>query len=889
MQEATQAQPQYKSELVKAERKELERTLLKTREVLQILFDRTVHPNAIVDSEGNCVHCNDAMLRFLEVTHDELLTKNLRDLFSPGKEGQGIEEYKPLLKSGGIKEVQHRVNGKVKTLKLTISPAVWQGQRAAFCIGEDISEVRQAEESLKNSEAKLRSLVDQSTDGIIVTDEQGAIVEWNPGEERITGLKKTDAVGLPLWQIMKQLAPEELRSPQFVKQIKAAFYDLLKTGRALSLSQAQEATIQRPDGTRRIIEETVFPIKLGRHIMVAAFMRDITRRKQAERDLNERLKELSCLYAIANIVKTPEITLDEVYQQVVNLLASGLQYPETASAKINFGGNEFKTENHKETEWKLSSDIKINGARAGTVEITYLEKKPDNDEGPFMKEEHLLLGAVAERLGRIAERNLAQEGLKVSEERYRSLTEGVLDSSSVGLIILDSDFRVVWINHAMEQFFGLHRDKVIGMDKKWLVQRRIKHLFQDPESFAERVLATYKDNTYIANFECHVLGNDEREERWLEHWSQPIKFGVYVGGRAEYYYDVTQRKHMEEALRQSEEKSRTMLDHMDEGYYEMDLAGNLTFFNETYCRGLGYSREELIGANYRRVIFEEDADRMYELFLQLYRTGELVEGISCRAVRKDGSIIFIESSANPLRNERGEIIRFRGIGRDITTQRRMEQQLDGLVKNTLDAQEAERERICLDVHDGVTQTMASTFQYLQTLGTTLPEDIPGRQLLLKAESLVKQSIRESREVINSLQPATLKGLGLIPTLRQELRQLRRETGWRVGFSVNATKLPSTIEMGLYRIIHEALANIRKHAKSNRVRVEITSANGQVTVWVKDWGIGFDPEHIDMGERKTIGLLSMRKRAELLQGTCDIQSTLGQGTTVCVKIPTNDFF
>ena len=625
MQELMEPVQQPESELVKAERKQLEYALLKNREAFQIISERTSHLIVTIDSAGNCVHCNNAMLQFLECTRDELLTKNLRDLISPGKERQGVEEHRPLLKSGGTKEVQHRVNGKVKTLKLTFSPAIWQGQRVAFCIGEDITE-------------------------------------------------------------------------------------------------------------------------------------------------------------------------------------------------------------HK----------------------------------------------------------LAQEALKVSEERYRSLTEGVLDSSSVGLFILDSDFRVVWINHAMEQFFGLNRDKVIGMDKKRLVQRRIKHLLEDPESFAEQVLAAYKDNTYIANFECHVLGNDEREERWLEHWSQPIKFGVYAGGRAEYYYDVTQRKHMEEALRQSEEKSRTMLGHMNEGYYEVDLASNLTFFNETYCQGLGYSREELIGANYRRVTFEEDAERMYQLFLQMYRTGEPVDGISCRAVRKDGSILLIESSASPLRNGRGEIIGFRGIGRDITKQRRMEQQLDGLVKNTFNAQEAERERICLDVHDGVTQTMASAFQHLQTLGVTLPEDIPGQQLLLKAESLVKQSIRESREVINSLQPATLKDLGLILTLRQEMRQLRRETGWRVSFSGNVTKLPSTIEMGLYRIIGEALANIRKHAKSKHVRVEITSANGQVTVWVKDWGIGFDSEHIDTGERKGIGLLSMRKRAELLQGTCDIQSTLGQGTTVCVKIPINDF-
>jgi len=213
-----------------------------------------------------------------------------------------------------------------------------------------------------------------------------------------------------------------------------------------------------------------------------------------------------------------------------------------------------------------------------------------------------------------------------------------------------------------------------------------------------------------------------------------------------------------------------------------------------------------------------------------------------------------------------------------------EERVRELIRNTLDAQEAERERICLEVHDGVTQTLASVFQYLQTLETGSLEGTHARQLLLRASALVKQAIQESREVINSLQPASLRDLGLVTTLRHEMQQLEREMRWKIDFKADAIRLPQDVETGLYRIIHEAITNARKHAETKRLRVSITSRDDQVKVEVRDWGIGFDYNPQGVSRRQSTGLLSMRRRAELLQGICDIQSTIGQGTVVSVKIP-----
>jgi signal transduction histidine kinase len=216
--------------------------------------------------------------------------------------------------------------------------------------------------------------------------------------------------------------------------------------------------------------------------------------------------------------------------------------------------------------------------------------------------------------------------------------------------------------------------------------------------------------------------------------------------------------------------------------------------------------------------------------------------------------------------------------------REKEAQVRELIRDTLDAQEAERERICLEVHDGVTQTLASAFQYLQALETTSLEGTSARQLLLRASALVKQAIQESREVINSLQPATLRDLGLVTTLRHEMRQLEQETRWKIDFKADAIRLPQDVETGLYRIIHEAITNTRKHADTKRLRVRITLVAEQVKVEVRDWGVGFNYNPQDMSRRRGTGLLSMRKRAELLQGACDIQSTPGEGTTIRIEIP-----
>ena len=132
-------------------------------------------------------------------------------------------------------------------------------------------------------------------------------------------------------------------------------------------------------------------------------------------ELGERVKELNCLYGISNLAERQGISLEETIKGIVDLIPPAWEYPDITCARIFLEGREFRTENFRETAWKQASDINLRGDRVGTLEVCYLEEKPEMDEGPFLKEERNLINAIAERSGRIAERKLAEEALQKSE------------------------------------------------------------------------------------------------------------------------------------------------------------------------------------------------------------------------------------------------------------------------------------------------------------------------------------------------------------------------------------------------------------------------------------------------------------------------------------------
>ncbi|MEE4262374.1 MAG: hypothetical protein V2I56_06755 [Desulfobacteraceae bacterium] len=139
--------------------------------------------------------------------------------------------------------------------------------------------------------------------------------------------------------------------------------------------------------------------------------------------LGERIKELNCLYDISSFRDSTDFSLDAVLQAVVDFIPPAIQYPEITCARLICGDYEITTKNFKDTRWKLSREITVNNEWIGTLEVCYLEEKPELDEGPFLKEAKNLLNAVAENIAKIIEHEEAEAELRKHQDHIEAFIE----------------------------------------------------------------------------------------------------------------------------------------------------------------------------------------------------------------------------------------------------------------------------------------------------------------------------------------------------------------------------------------------------------------------------------------------------------------------------------
>ncbi|MFC1510952.1 helix-turn-helix transcriptional regulator [Candidatus Margulisiibacteriota bacterium] len=133
--------------------------------------------------------------------------------------------------------------------------------------------------------------------------------------------------------------------------------------------------------------------------------------------LYERIKELNCFYALSKLVEGPDTSLEKILRGVASILPPSWQYPKIASARVVFEGKTYQVSNFKEVRWKLSADIIVFGKRAGMVEVCYLKECPVRYEGPFLKEERVLLDAITKQLSKIIERKKMEKEIRESKKR----------------------------------------------------------------------------------------------------------------------------------------------------------------------------------------------------------------------------------------------------------------------------------------------------------------------------------------------------------------------------------------------------------------------------------------------------------------------------------------
>ena len=263
--------------------------------------------------------------------------------------------------------------------------------------------------------------------------------------------------------------------------------------------------------------------------------------------------------------------------------------------------------------------------------------------------------------------NLIDEKLRYQKRLFQSLVE----QSSDMIIFVNREGIVTYQNPAVEISLGLKVEEMIG-------SKIFEHLHPDDlkftiDAFHNLLNKLPKDiNAPVQQIRLRHRNGSWRTfevvESKLVH-SNFIEF-VMINLR-----DITERKKADKLWHQNENKYRTILEDIQEGYSEIDLAGNFTFFNNSVCRFFGYSKEELMGMNYRQCTYKEDVKRIFQMFNKIYRTGEPTEVFGWQIIRKDGTKRYIESSISLQKDSSGKPTGFRGILRDVTDHKRTEGKL----------------------------------------------------------------------------------------------------------------------------------------------------------------------------------------------------------------------
>jgi len=262
----------------------------------------------------------------------------------------------------------------------------------------------------------------------------------------------------------------------------------------------------------------------------------------------------------------------------------------------------------------------------------------------------------------ITERKRAEEARRQSEQYFRWITESMKDLlfhiDRRGVIKYRLPARGGILGYPEKDVLGKSAFDFIHPDDYGIAMDAFRKLMNTGQSRTE-IRLRHSDGHYVwMELVGNFLDGDEGE----------------MSGAVVVCRDITDRQHMEEELRESEEKYRTILETIEDSYFESDLAGNLTFFNPATCRALGYPADELEGMSYRNLMEETTAIEIKKIYENIYQTGNAVNLLEYEIIRKDGTKIYVESSVSLIRDAKGKPIGFRSVSRDITENKKLEAQ-----------------------------------------------------------------------------------------------------------------------------------------------------------------------------------------------------------------------
>ncbi len=343
---------------------------------------------------------------------------------------------------------------------------------------------------------------------------------------------------------------------------------------------------------------------------------------------------------------------------------------------------------------------------------------------------------------------------------------------------------------------------------------------------------------------------------------------------------------------QAEAKYKGIFENAIEGIFQLTPDGQFISINPALANIYGYETPQEMMASMSdtgKTLFVRAKDSR-EFKSSLDQGGAIVNR-EYRSHRRDSKRIWISINAHPVRNQEGSILYYEGTIEDVTERKRTEELQRNLSKRIFETQEAERRRISLELHDSVNQMLSSARYRLKSLEE---ERVLGKRIQKKyageSRTLVEMAIQELRRISRNLRPSSLDDLGLVSAVRSLCEEFKKRTniGVRFAYSKIPSRLPSTLELALFRIIQETLNNVEKHSKATEVTLTLRREDSFICATIIDNGKGFDPD--ELARKKEVpglGLVGMKERASFFEGTVSIDSVRNRGTEVGVRIPLKD--
>jgi PAS domain S-box-containing protein len=614
---------------------------------------------------------------------------------------------------------------------------------------------------------------------------------------------------------------------------------------------------------------------------VLVVARDITLQLKAEKEkeaanymLNERIKEFTTLYRAGQVLLAQPSPVKEVLQQLVNVFPAGWQYPEVTAARILFGDKEFATDNYMPTSFMQRACFKTSGGEEGCIEIIYLEEKPPAVEGPFLAEERYLIDMLAEMLRVFAERKEAEEVLQKNEEQLQLIYNNSKDIIFL-LSIEDDRYRFTSVNQAFIDATGLHAEQVIG--------RYVNEVIPEPslaivlghyhEAIAQRKTMQWEETTeYPSGKRTGIVSITPV----FNEKGDSIKLVGTV-------HDITGRKRAQEQLKKEKDLSDSIINSMPGIFYLFDQNGKYLRWNKNHETVPGYTTEEMLSMYPLNFFDVDEKELLRERIDKVFREG--YADVEANFLTKDGRKIPYYFNGIAIEYEGKRCLM--GVGINIAEKKLLEKEIlqqkiqaqKRLTRAVLAAQEKERNKIGMELHDNINQILVGAKMYL---GVIQQKKEWNEELTSQSLELVDNAITEMRVLSREeVTPQLKTELGELT--KQLVNNLQRHTNINAGviFEIaDPNALDEELKLNIYRLAQELVNNIIRHSQAHNVSLLLKSDEESITLVVTDDGRGFDVNE----ERRGIGISNMTNRVESYDGEIHIESKPGHGCRVEIRLP-----